>query len=171
VDRLKDTPRRGAVHADVVSGGFLLVVAVAYGFVALGIPRGDGEPGPAALPIALAALLSLLALWIVTHGLRSGSKPEPESVPVEQTDIVASVQADRPPRGGAWLAALATLAYVALFQPLGFIVTTAAYAAALSWLFGRDRRILLAVPVGVTVVLFVFFRLALGVRLPLGPFG
>lgn len=167
MDRLRATPRWGAAHADVVSGGFLLAVAVAYGVIALGIPRGDGEPGPTALPIALAALLAVLSVWILAHGLRSGSDPELD----EQTETVTSEHADRTPRGGAWLAVLATLAYVTLFQPLGFIVTTAAYTAAISWLFGRDRRIPVAVPVGVTVVLFVFFRLALGVRLPPGPFG
>jgi len=204
VDRLKALTRlMRAAPPDVVSGAFLLVVAIAYGVVALGIPRGDGEPGPGAMPIALAVLLAGLSAWILAQGLRAASGPGSEAVTdavagggteaerdgvggeraAEDTDGVDSQSAERARGGRSWLAALATLAYVALFEPLGFMVSTLAYTAALAWLFGRDRRALVAVPValpvalpvavpvGVTVALFVFFRLALGVRLPLGPFG
>ena len=69
------------------------------------------------------------------------------------------------------LAVIATLAYVALFQPLGFAVTTVAYSAVLAWLFGRDSRALIAGSVAITIGLFVFFRVVLGVRLPTGLFG
>ena len=169
-----------AAPPDVVSGGFLLVVAVAYGVFALEIPRGDGEPGPGAMPIALAVLLAGLAAWILAQGLRGASDPGSEEETEDavagegeeqETEAVAGQIAESSRRGRPWLAALATLAYVALFQPVGFGVSTLAYTAGLTWLFGRDRRIPVAVPLGVTVALFVFFRLALGVRLPLGPFG
>ena len=145
------------------------MVALAYGVVALGIPRGDGEPGPGAMPLALALLLAGLSVWILAHGLRTASDPGSEEE--EETEVVAGPGAERMHGGRAWLAASATVAYVALFQPLGFMVSTLAYTAALAWLFGRSRHTLAAVSVGVTVALFVFFRLALGVRLPPRPFG
>ena len=145
----------------------MLVVAVAYGVVALGIPGGDGEPGPGALPIALAILLAGLSVWILARGFCAASGRGSG----EETETVAGEAAEKTHRGRAWLAALATLAYVAFFQPLGFMVSTLAYTTVLAWLFGPDQRVFVAVPVGVTVALFVFFRLALGVRLPLGPFG
>ena len=169
MDRLKAlTSRARAAPPDVVSGGFLLVVAVAYGFVALRIPRGDGEPGPGAMPLALALLLAGLSIWILAHGLRTASDPGSDE---EETELVAGPGAERMHGGRAWLAASATVAYVALFQPLGFMVSTLAYTAALAWLFGRSRHTLVAVSVGVTDALFVFYRLAHRVRLPHGPFG
>ena len=150
MDRLND---------DVRSGGVLLAVAIGYGVVALRIPSGDGEPGPGFLPLVLAVLLAALSVSIVVRGLK----------PTTVSPATGRPDDDLGPR--RWLAALATVAYVALFQPLGFLVSTVAYCAALTWLFTRDRRMLVAVPVGVTAALFVLFRLALGVRLPPGPFG
>ena len=69
------------------------------------------------------------------------------------------------------LAALATIAYAALFQPLGFVLSTLAYSGYLTSLFTEDRKLRAAVPVLVTLALFIFFRLALGVRLPTGLLG
>ena len=111
-----------AAHPDVVSGGFLLVVAVAYGVFALEIPRGDGEPGPGAMPIALAVLLAGLSAWILAQGLRAasdlGSESEEDRGAVEgqgaeeETTAIAGQGAESVHRGRAWLAASATLAYV-----------------------------------------------------------
>ena len=144
MDRLSD---------DVLSGGLLLLVALGYGTFALGIPAGDGEPGPGFLPLVLAVLLAALSVAIIVGGLKTRAEAAPDL------------------RTRPLLAALATVAYVALFQPVGFLVSTAAYSAAVTRLFTQDRRMLVAVPVGVTVALFAFFRLALGVRLPPGLLG
>ena len=169
MDRLTPPPRRGSrVYPDVVSGSVLLFVAIGYGVIALGIPRGGGEPGPGALPLALAVLLAALSGWILVRGLRAPPSPA-VSGGQERPRPSASVERGQSTR--PWLAALATLGYVALFQVLGFVLGTLAYTYVLAWLFGRDPRFIVAVPVGVTTVLFVFFRLALGVRLPAGPFG
>jgi putative tricarboxylic transport membrane protein len=136
-----------------MSGTVLIVVAVAYGAIALRIPGGEGEPGPGFLPLVLAALLGAVSLGIVLSGLKKESR-EP----------VKSALGARP-----WLAALATVAYAALFQPVGFTLSTLAYVAAVTRLFTHDRRVLVAVPIVVTLALFSFFRLALGVRLPPWP--
>ena len=141
------------LHQDVVSGGALLALAVGYGSVALTIPPGEGEPGPAFLPVALGLALAVLSLAIVRNGLRASDPPN----------------ADRPAYR-AWLATLATLAYAALFQPMGFVLSTLAYSTAVTLLFSRDRGHLLLVPPVVTLLIYVFFRVALGVRLPAGPF-
>ena len=159
----------GERRGDAWSGALLLALAAAYGLAAGTIGPGDGEPGPGFVPSVLAKLLAALAVWIIASGLRQARGTDddaPETPPAE---------AARPTGRGApvrsWLAALASVAYVALFQPLGFVPSTLAYAAALAGLFTRDRRYLVTVPVGVTLALFVFFRLALGVRLPAGLFG
>lgn len=95
-------------------------------------------------------------MWTMARGLKR--------VPVERT-------ASPVPISRTGLAVFATLAYVAFFQPFGFAVTTAAYSAVLAWLFGRDSRALIAGSVAITIGLFVFFRVVLGVRLPTGLFG
>ena len=133
----------------------MIMVAVVYGTLALRIPGGEGELGPGVLPLALAVFLGVVSLGIVLSGLKTGS-----GEPVKPT------HGARP-----WLAALATLAYAALFQPVGFVLSTLAYTAAVTRLFTRDPRALVAVPIAVALALFSFFRLALGVRLPPWPLG
>lgn len=147
------SPRR--IHPDVVSGTALMVVAVAYGAIALRIPSGQGEPGPGFLPLTLAVLLGAVSLVILLGGMKKTAS--------EPTETALGA---RP-----WLAVLATVAYVALFQPVGFTLSTLAYSAAVTRLFTHDRRMLVVVPIGVTLALFAFFRLALGVRLPPWPLG
>ena len=63
-----------------------------------------------------------------------------------------------------------TLGDFVLVKMLGFALATLAYAAAVTRVFTTDRRLLVGVPLVVTLALFVFFRVALGVRLPGGPF-
>jgi hypothetical protein len=64
-----------------------------------------------------------------------------------------------------------TILYAALFQPLGFTVSTLAYSAVLTGLFTDERKLLLSMPVLVTAALYLFFSMALGVRLPPGILG
>lgn len=174
------------IHRDTWSGAVLIAVAAAYGVAALRIPAGDGEPGPGFLPVALALLLGVVSLVILWRGATSAadeSEPsrgyedvvdgaaEAEAEAEEEEEEEEKEEEETSARARSWLAALATVAYAALFQPLGFAVSTLAYAAALTRVFTRDRRMLFAVPIGVTLALFAFFRLALGVRLPPWPFG
>lgn len=154
------------MHADVFSGGALLVIAAAYGRVALGIPRGGAEPGPGALPLALAVLLAALSIGVLARGLAAGRAGARQARPAEPPE-----PGDAAARLGPWLAAAATLAYAGLFEPLGFVPATLAYTAIVTRLFGGRRRALIVAPVGVTLALFAFFRLALGVRLPPGLLG
>ena len=126
------------------------------------IPSQAGEPGPGFIPLALAVLLAALSVAIVVGGLlRSADAAE-----TPQSGAGPSLRVAKP-----WLAALATFAYAAVFQPLGFVLSTLAYSGYLASLFTRDRKRRAAVPVFVTLALFVFFRLALGVRLPMGLLG
>ena len=149
-----DKKSPGRIHPDVMSGAALIGVAVVYGAIALRIPGSEGEPGPGFLPLALAVLLGATSLGILLRGVKKAS-----SEPTEATG------------GRPLLAALATVAYAALFQPVGFTLSTLAYSAAVTRLFTDDRRALVAVPIGVTLALFSFFRMALGVRLPPWPLG
>jgi len=150
----------GGVPADAASGGVLLAVAVGYGVAAMRIPAQEGEPGPGFLPLGLAVLLGALSVWIVWSGFRGASPP-------------GAAVSDGGARwtSGPWLASLATVLYVLLFQPLGFVLSTLAYSGAVTGLFTSDRKLRALVPVFVTLALYLFFRVALGVRLPVGMLG
>lgn len=176
MDRLTERPSgEGAplLRDDVVSGGVLLLVAVAYGAGATRIPSQVGEPGPGFMPLALAVLLLVLSVAIILGGIRRSA----------DADVAGGEPIDParrlPPSSGAhrrdvakpWFAAIATIAYAALFQPLGFALSTLAYSGYLTSLFTEDRKLRVAVPVFVALALFVFFRVALGVRLPTGLLG
>ncbi len=159
-------------RADVWSGAVLLAVAVAYGTAAFRLPPGGGEPGPGFLPSVFAVLLAALSIGILVGGLRRsapsarGSSEAEATLPTESTVEPAAQRSAR-----SWMAFLATVAYAVLFAPLGFVLSTAAFSTVVTALFTRERRWLLAVPALVTIALFVFFRVALQVRLPMGPFG
>lgn len=61
-------------------------------------------------------------------------------------------------------------AYVLLFEPLGFILATAAYLAGSIWYLGYRRPLVVAlIAVGVPFVLYASMTWGLGVVLPRGP--
>ncbi len=140
---------------DIVSGAVLLALALLYGASALRLPAGGEDPGPGFLPLVLAACLAGLSGWILVRGLR-GLSGEP----------MGAGPGSRGPR--PWIAIGLTLAYAVAFQPLGFVVATLGYTAGVAALFTRSRRGILLVPPTVTILLYLFFRVALGVRLPAG---
>lgn len=67
---------------------------------------------------------------------------------------------------------VAILAYVGLFKPMGFVLTTAALCLAIMWLFdyenGRPLRRLLGTVV-ITGLAYLLFAVAFGTRLDLWP--
>jgi len=161
MDRLTQTP---SGRDDIASGGVLLLVALAYGVGATRIPAQVGEPGPGFMPLIFAVLLAALAIAIIVGGAKNGVSSGAKRHGSASGEGLAAAR--RP-----WLAALATVVFAALFQPLGFVLSTLGYCGYLTSLFTEDRKRRVAVPVSVVAVLFVFFRLALGVRLPTGLLG
>ncbi|MEJ2205294.1 MAG: tripartite tricarboxylate transporter TctB family protein [Gemmatimonadota bacterium] len=168
MDRLRNssepssaTSPRAGIPQDIVSGGVLLAAAVAYGVGGLEIPAQPAEPGPGFLPVILAVLLGALALAVLVGGLRSSGRAEPPAAGKSSTTSPAEAR-------GPWLAGLATILYAALFQPLGFALSTLVYSAVLTGLFTDEWKHRLGVPVLVTAALYLFFSVALGVRLPPG---
>jgi hypothetical protein len=64
----------------------------------------------------------------------------------------------------------ATALYVAAFEPLGYLLTTPPYIAAILLIHGGARtRALLIAPFVTTVVLYVTFRFGLLIPVPDGP--
>jgi len=114
--------------------------------------------------MTLAGLLGALALSVLVGGLRGAGRLD-SSLTDEPSD------APREEPRGPWLAASATILYAALFQPLGFALSTLAYSAVLTALFTDEWKSRLGVPVLVTAALYLLFSVTLSVRLPPGLFG
>ncbi|MCL4369516.1 MAG: tripartite tricarboxylate transporter TctB family protein [Chloroflexi bacterium] len=108
------------------------------------------DPGPAMYPRLMATLMGLCALAVMVRALRSPYKP------VE---------------GGRWQLALVSLviaaAYLLLFEPLGYIVSTAALILVMLLLGGvRNLIQLTAVPVVYVASTYFLFSSVLMLKLP-----
>lgn len=152
------------VHRDVASGAGLAAVAVAYLGSTLRMPEGQGEPGAGFLPMVLSVALLVLGLVTLIGGAASSRMTG------APTDVAVEGQPAEAKNG--WQAVGLTLAYVILFEPLGFVLSTLAYTFGVTKLFQRTPSMLpLVVPPLCTLAVYLFFRVGLGARLPGGPFG
>lgn len=142
-------------HRDVVSGGVLLALSALYYHASRVLPAGRDEPGPAFFPVLLAGALAVLAVALVLRGWRN-----------------APDDAETPPDGRRVAGAIGlTGLYVALFGTLGFLVSTALFTLAVTFMFNRGRSArVLAWPVLATLAIYLLFDVALGARLPVGIF-
>ncbi|MGY6632574.1 MAG: tripartite tricarboxylate transporter TctB family protein [Alkalilacustris sp.] len=152
------------LQGDVVIGAILLAGAVWYGLEAQGFrPGRAGDPGAGMFPTILALLLGGLALWMMLAALLRG--PQPPGTRDARAAARAGIL-----RAGA--AAALTVAFVAVFQTLGYILATAVYAGAIALLF-RPRAPLVALLAAVAAAAFLhlLFAVLLNARLPMGLLG
>lgn len=183
---------------DLISGGTLFVLALAYGFGAHGLSV-SGDPGVALVPIGLAAALALLSAGIAFSGWRklrqtpvsdasdshsfgpaspsppgrAGSARQPDrgtdTEPAASEDAPTLIHGPGPTR--AWTVIGLTIGYAALFQTLGYALATLLYTAAVAERFGASRRTILVMAPCATLFIFLLFRVILGARLPAGILG
>ena len=167
--RVADSQPRSA-RTDVVSGGVLFVLALAYGFGARGL-LASADPGAALVPMGLAAALALLSAGIALSGWRAARREgETEAASAGPAAAPKSAAGRRPP-ARAWSVIALTLLYAALFQILGYVVATLLYTAAVAERFGARRGAILVLAPCVTALILLLFRVVLGARLPAGLLG
>jgi hypothetical protein len=152
-----------AMNRQSVFALLLLVLNAGYALEALRLqtPFARGEPGPAFVPLMLAAVLFVSAGRILVGELRSSAARGAEEDSLSWRPVLL----------GAF-----TAAYVAAFEPAGYWVATLAYTFATAVLFelsdsGRTGRALLlaaVVSVCVTVAGHLFFVQLFDLYLPEG---
>ncbi|MFV0358226.1 tripartite tricarboxylate transporter TctB family protein [Tropicimonas sp.] len=142
---------------------FLLIFTTIYLAEAFRIhPQvsGDSFVGPRFVPVLTAIGMYVTLLIVLVREFRDRRIRSAEAVAGQEggTDFL------RPA-----LIVLATAIYIALFRPLGYVISTAGYVAVLFLIFqyetGRPLRFALGVA-GVVLVFYGLFGVVFGVRLP-----
>jgi putative tricarboxylic transport membrane protein len=160
-----DGPRR----RELALAGVLIGLAVLIAALALRIPPGvQTDPlGPAAFPLALGGAIGLCGLLLGGGALFSWGWTAPVAVLAESGPDGETPEAFSP---GRLVAAIAvTAAYLAAFEPLGYLLATPPYVAAILLVHGGARwPTLAAVPVLLAAGFYAAFRFGLLIPVPDG---
>lgn len=140
-------------YGDRILGVGLLVIAVAYGYVAQQWPEPFGGAegvGPETFPTVLAVVLSLSSLYLIV-------KPDADTHwPAGRTglELVGAI--------------VILIAYAALLEPLGFVISTTLAVGTLCWRMGAPLKSALLTGLISAVLVFVLFNYLLELSLPDG---
>ncbi|WP_219818930.1 tripartite tricarboxylate transporter TctB family protein [Streptomyces sp. SM11] len=162
------------------------VVAVAYTVQAYLIPEFTAVEvpvQPGTLPRGLGLLLIALSVALF---FQKQSQEEQDEQPEQQEAAEQEPEAESAPRPGAGAGAVlgrfsdvrlepavllvAIALYVALFEPLGFVLATTLFVVATAWYLGFARLwVNVLVGAGVALALYLAMSEGLDVALPTGP--
>lgn len=164
-------PRKRLSGRELILAAFL----VAFGGVVVALAR-DITPGvltdplgPRFFPTALGAAILLCGLLLAGAELFFRGEP---LLPAPLSDANPEGEEDAGPFSLArFLGAIgATALYIAAFDPLGYLLATPPYVAAILLIHGgAHSRTLLITPFVVTIALYAVFRFGLLIPVPDGP--
>jgi putative tricarboxylic transport membrane protein len=161
---------RKAVRRELAVGAFL----VAFGGAVLALawtiePGVQTDPlGPRAFPAALGAGIALCGVLLAGTALL-GTGEEGRTGPILEPGPEGETEAGPISPARLFGAIAATAAYVALFAPLGYLLATPPYVAAIILIHGgAARRALFIAPPLVTGLLYGAFRFGLLIPVPEG---
>jgi putative tricarboxylic transport membrane protein len=161
----------GAHRRELGVAALLVGLAIAIVVAGWQIPPGvQTDPlGPRVFPLALGAAIGLCGVLLAVTTLAPGRFTTAMPVFVESAgdDDSAGSGAFSP---GRLVAAIGlTAAYVAAFEPLGYLLATPLYVAALALVHGgASRRALVTAPVLLAVAFYAAFRFGLLIPVPDG---
>jgi hypothetical protein len=139
------------LRADHVAGGTFVALGVLVFAISGDLPFGTlSAPGAGMMPKLMASLMMALAVVIVIGGASS-----PKLAGIDWSD-----------RGHAALLVLVTAAAVALYRPLGFLITMALLVFSLLVLVER-RKVLLAAIYSVALTVFAYWLFGKALKSPL----
>ncbi|HLE43120.1 MAG TPA: tripartite tricarboxylate transporter TctB family protein [Methylomirabilota bacterium] len=159
----------GARRRDLALAGVLLGLAVLIVVLARRIDPGvETDPlGPGAFPLALGAAIGLCGVLLGGGALLSCRWTAPVAVLAESGPDGETPEAFSPGRLAAAVAL--TAAYIAAFEPLGYLLATPPYVAALLLVHGAaSARAVVTAPVLLTAAFYAAFRFGLLIPVPDG---
>ena len=196
VDEVQAHPGRWNVESrDLVAGAVVAAFGALLLVSALSIesPQTNAKDlGPRAFPIAIAALMTVGGVGLVLTAVFSRRKPAPEPAPPEGDDHHLSADLryvgdemdhlvdevhdlmEEPPVSALRVLAVLGMfvAYLFLFVPLGFMVSTALFMFGVTTFVNPEKVLRNAlVGVGIAVVVYLSFTELLTVELPAGILG
>ena len=182
------------MNEECTLGAGLLAIGGGYLAAAFLISEPEGgyaAVGPRVFPIAIGVALVAVALWTALRAHGAGGAPSSRAAKASAAPASGAPASDAPasdvpasdapasdadPTAADWRAAapsaLLFLAYIALLEPLGYLLATTAFIALEARLLGSrrwGRDVLAALAVAVSV--YALFSLLLGLRLPGGLLG
>ncbi len=147
---LKDTTRLGGVLFLLLSG-WMIVTALQFKYT------GADPMGPGKYPIALAAATFVLSFLLVCLGDKKRQENKEDS---EQERESAAFQP-------LLVTVVAMLVYLCVFEIIGFILSSVLFLFGLSMYYDRTQwKIAILYSVGFTAILYLLFRVMLGILLP-----
>jgi putative tricarboxylic transport membrane protein len=175
VDAVRQSPPMtqpdGVRRRELGVAALLIGLAVAIVVLGLQIPPGvQTDPlGPRVFPLALGAAIGLCGVLLAVTTLAPGRFATAAPVFVESASDDESVPAGTFSPGRLVAAIGITAGYVAAFEPLGYLVATPFYVAALALVHGGVSRLaLVTAPVLLAAVFYAAFRFGLLIPVPDG---
>jgi putative tricarboxylic transport membrane protein len=154
-------PRAGASEIVPALGLVALGIYMLVSSRSIAIPAGEHSIGPRFFPYVVGGLLVVVGLWLAIAVWR-GDRAEPEG----SEDVAEDASTDW--RTVAVIVAV-LVAYVALINPLGYLIATVGLFAGVAWSLGaRGWRGLVIFSILVPFATYMLFTRALGVYLPNG---
>ena len=148
-------------HRNIVVAIVLAALAAAYAILAAGLPERavPNTPGPAFFPWLITAAIVGLSAALLWQGMRA-ARGVPLRLDLNQIDRRAVLT----------LAVFAL--YLAMLPYAGFLLASVPFTAALIWLYGGRKPLLVAAgSLGMPVLLFYLFREIFSILLPAGLLG
>ena len=142
---------------NIIAGVVLIFISLWYGYLTSELPVRTlpNTPDPSFFPWINTIILLLLSVSLLGQGLFFTEEGESKIDPVARRLVITSLAL--------------FFGYLLILPPLGFVVASIPFFAAMMVLFEERRPIWVASSsIAVTVVLFSVFRYGFGVLLPLG---
>jgi len=169
VSRTGETESAGVRRQDLAIAGGLVAIGVVVVWLALQVDPGvQTDPlGPRVFPLAMGAGIGVCGLLLAVSTATSRRWMEPTPLLAESGGDEEAPGAFSPARLTA--AAVLTAVYIAAFEPIGYLLATPPYVAAIALVHGGARwRGLALSPLLLTVAFYAAFRFGLLMPVPDG---
>ncbi|MBC8499050.1 MAG: tripartite tricarboxylate transporter TctB family protein [Candidatus Atribacteria bacterium] len=145
--------------SDIIAAIFLIFLSMIFFWNSRGFPDSKREIGVGAFPRLLAGLLIILSIVLIINAIKNFTLSKSPPLFKEFT------------KGHKFILVViaALLIYIRILEPLGFILSSFLLLLTLMFIFGEKRKmILLFVPIGFSIILYIVFAKLAMVSLPEG---